>query len=143
MYCQQCGAYGDDDAAYCMDCGARLGAPVARPPPADPFDDPPMRMILPVGRSFLAIAAGYAGLFPLLVLVLAIAGVGAELFSVLVVVPAPLALLLGILAIRDLRQRPDKLGMDRAVFGVVMGALGSIVLVVMLGGMLVSGARGN
>ena len=41
-------------------------------------DSATMRMLLPVGRSGLAIAAGYAGLFALLIL------------------PAPLALLLGL-----------------------------------------------
>jgi predicted acyltransferase len=69
-----------------------------------------MRMILPVGRSGLAIAAGYAGLFAVLL------------------VPAPLALLLGVLAARDLRRNPTKHGMGRAVFGIVMGALGSVAL---------------
>jgi sugar phosphate permease len=67
-------------------------------------------MLLPVGRSGLAIAAGYAGLFALLI------------------VPAPLALVLGLLAVRDIKKNPKKHGMGRAVFGIVMGALGTAVL---------------
>ncbi|MDO8677799.1 MAG: DUF4190 domain-containing protein [Acidobacteriota bacterium] len=69
-----------------------------------------MRMLLPVGRSGLAIAAGYAGLFAFLIL------------------PAPLALVLGVLAVRDIRRNPKKRGMGRAVFGVITGVLGTGLL---------------
>jgi predicted acyltransferase len=78
-----------------------------------------MRMLLPVGRSGYAIAAGYLGLFSLLI------------------VPAPFAVLFGILAIRHIRRNSTKHGMGRAVFGVVMGVLGTAVLVFIL----VSSAR--
>ena len=67
-------------------------------------------MLLPVGRSGLAIAAGYAGLFALLIL------------------PAPLALVLGVLAVRDIKQHPHKRGMGRAMLGIVTGALGTALL---------------
>jgi len=70
-----------------------------------------LRMVVPIGRSWLAIAAGYLGLFALLL------------------VPAPLALIVGVLAILDLRRHPEKHGMGRAVFGVVAGLLGTIGLV--------------
>jgi len=76
--------------------------------------DPVTRMLLPVGRSGWAIAAGYLGLFSLLAL------------------PAPLALLTGVLAVVDIRRHPEKHGMGRAVFGIIMGALGSILLVAFL-----------
>jgi len=73
-------------------------------------------MLMPVGRSGYAIAAGYLGLISVLI------------------IPAPLALLFGILAVRDIRKSRDqphkKHGMGRAIFGIVMGALGSIVLVI-------------
>jgi hypothetical protein len=71
-----------------------------------------LRMVLPVGRSWLAIAAGYLGLFAL------------------VLIPAPLALIVGVLAILDLRAHPEKHGMGRAIFGVVAGLLGTIALIV-------------
>jgi hypothetical protein len=70
-----------------------------------------MRMLLPVGRSWLAIVAGYLGLFSLICF------------------PAPLALVFGILAIWDIRKHPEKHGMGRAIFGLVMGALGTIGLI--------------
>jgi hypothetical protein len=69
-------------------------------------------MLLPVGRSGWAIAAGYAGLFAVLIF------------------PAPIALLLGIIAIIDIKKNPHKHGMGRAIFGVVMGALGTSLLAV-------------
>ncbi len=84
-------------------------------------DDAVMRALLPVGRSGWAIAAGYLGLFSLLVL------------------PAPLALLTGIVGIVDIRRHPHRHGMGRCIFGIVMGLLGSAVLVRLLVG-LVQGA---
>ena len=75
-------------------------------------------MLIPVGRSGLAIAAGYLGLFGL------------------VIVPAPLALLVSILAIMDIQKSkstPDpKRGMGRAVFGLVVGVAGTLILVLIL-----------
>lgn len=74
-----------------------------------------MRMVMPVGRSGLAIAAGYLGLV-----------------SVVIPFAAPVALVVGILALRDLRRHPEKHGMGRAIFGVVMGGLFTILLVAIL-----------
>lgn len=51
-----------------------------------------------------------------------------DLFSILML-PAPFALLTGILAVRDIRRNPHKHGMGRAVFGIVMGGLVSLLLV--------------
>lgn len=74
-------------------------------------EDAMMRMILPVGRSVWAIVAGYLGLISVLV------------------VPAPFALIAGIIAIVEIRKNPKKHGMGRAIFGVVMGGLFSVVAV--------------
>ena len=81
--------------------------PPARP---DPGNDPMMRMLLPVGRSGWAIAAGYLGLLSFL-----------GIF-------APVALIVGIVAVRDIQQHPEKHGLGRAWFGIVMGVLGSLAL---------------
>jgi hypothetical protein len=70
-----------------------------------------VRLLLPVGRSFLAIAAGYMGLFSLMIL------------------PAPFAIILGILAIIDIRRHPEKHGMGRAIFGIVMGILAPTLII--------------
>jgi len=99
--------------------------PPAAPPALQPEvrrpklgDDAGIRMLIPVGRSGLAIAAGYLGLFGL------------------VIVPAPLALLVSILAIMDIQKSkstPDpKRGMGRAVFGLVVGVAGTLILVLIL-----------
>ena len=80
--------------------------------------DAGMRMILPVGRSGWAIAAGYLGLFGLIVL------------------PAPLALITALIAIWDIRRhRHDpqpRHGMGRAIFGLIVGVLGTGLLLVLL-----------
>jgi hypothetical protein len=69
-----------------------------------------MRWVLPVGQSLWAIAAGYLGLFSLICL------------------PAPLAVLCSIMAIRDLRRNPKLSGWGRAIFGLVLGILGTMGL---------------
>ncbi len=102
-----------------------------RPPQYDPYgpyppqksigDDAAMRMLLPVGRSIWAIIAGYLGLLSVILL------------------PAPLAVIMGIVAIIDIRKHPEKHGMGRAIFGIVMGAIFSVVFVIVLIGMLNDG----
>ena len=89
--------------------------PSAEPPTMKPFieDSALLRMVVPIGRSWLAIAAGYLGLFAI------------------VLIPAPLALIVGVLAVLDLRRHPQKHGMGRAIFGIVMGVLGTAGLVLM------------
>lgn len=78
---------------------------------APPARDRSIEALLPVNRSGLAIAAGYAGLFAVLL------------------VFAPVALLLGVLALRDLSHKPTVGGRGRAWFGVVAGGLGTLALV--------------
>jgi hypothetical protein len=89
---------------------------LATPPRADVVT----RMLLPVGRSGWAIAAGYLGLFAVLI------------------VPAPLALICGVLAIRDFQRHPEKFGRGRAIFGLMMGTLGTLILI----GVLISAIAG-
>jgi len=85
-------------------------------------DNAAMRILLPVGRSGWAIVAGYLGLFAMLV------------------VPAPLALIVSIVAIRDIRRSRSlphpKHGMGRAVFGLITGVLGTLLLLAILIGSL-------
>jgi hypothetical protein len=83
--------------------------------PANPNDigqNAGMRMLLPVGRSGWAIAAGYLGLFSVLVC------------------PAPIAVVISIIAIMDIKKHPERHGMGRAIFGLVMGGLFSIGLMI-------------
>ena len=83
-----------------------------RPPPPSPLDDPAMRFVLPVHTSGLSIAAGYVGLISVLCF------------------PAPIALILGILALRHLKRNPKLYGHGRAIFAIVMGVIFTIPLVI-------------
>jgi hypothetical protein len=78
-----------------------------------------LALVVPVALLYPVYAAGYLGLVSVLVL------------------PAPLALFTGILGIRDIRRHPQKRGMGRSIFGVVMGALGTAALLFILAMMLV------
>lgn len=94
--------------------------PPSTPPPLQPQqtsdigDNAGMRMLIPVGRSAWAIAAGYLGLFAFMIL------------------PAPLALIISVIAIRDIQKSKTsgkpKHGMGRAIFGLVAGIIGTLVL---------------
>jgi hypothetical protein len=80
----------------------------------DPMDDPAMRMIMPIGVNAMAIISGYLGLISVLLF------------------PAPFALLTGILAVRQIKRDPRGHGMGRATFGIIMGGLFSVVLVIVV-----------
>ena len=85
------------------------------PPPVPPAPvDHALSMVLPINRSGWAIAAGYLALFSVLCL------------------PAPFALFCGIMALRDLKRQPHLQGAGRAWFGIVMGAIGTLLLLLML-----------
>jgi hypothetical protein len=115
--CPHCGAQTYVPEQYagqsgpCAKCGQTITVPpLSRVGPADPADDAMVRMLVPVGRSGWAIAAGYAGLFAVLFL------------------PAPIALVLGLVAIWDIRKHPKRHGMGRAIFGLVMGAIFTLLM---------------
>ncbi|NQU24120.1 MAG: DUF4190 domain-containing protein [Candidatus Nealsonbacteria bacterium] len=118
--CPRCGAPMTMAAAGCGQCGAVFRATHGE----DLGENAAVRMLIPVGRSALAIAAGYAGLFAVLIF------------------PAPIALILGILAVRDIRRHPKKHGMGRAVFGIVMGGIGSVFLLFGLVGLIAQSLGG-
>ena len=75
-------------------------------------DDKLLEWAIPINRSGLAIAAGYVALFTLPVLFL-----------------GPVAVLLGILAIRHLRNNPGQRGWGRAIFAIVYGGIGTLLLI--------------
>jgi len=109
MYCSRCGTANDDNNFRCTNCDEVIQAVAVATPRIG--DDAGMRMILPVGRSGWAIAAGYFGLLSL------------------VIVPAPIAVILGIVAVIDIKKNPHRHGMGRAIFAIVMGSLFSIPFV--------------
>ena len=94
--------------------------PQARREESNPLDqDPVARLILPVGRSGWAIAAGYLGLLSL------------------ALIPAPFAVIVSVVAIRDIwisRNTPHpKHGMGRAIFGLLAGLLACFLLLLIFG----------
>lgn len=61
-------------------------------------------MLIPINTSSWAMIAGYLGLFSVLVL------------------PAPLALIFGLIALRDIKKNPGTYGKGRAWFAIIMGS---------------------
>lgn len=70
-----------------------------------------MQQLAPRARSKWAVAAGYLGLCSVIIF------------------PGPFALVIGIVALRDLKQHPDKAGKAGAMIGIVMGALATALIV--------------
>ncbi|MBI5892478.1 MAG: DUF4190 domain-containing protein [Deltaproteobacteria bacterium] len=101
MKCAHCGRDIDNKAVICVHCGKSI---------MQENTDMISRMLLPVGRSGYAITAGYLALFSVLI------------------VPAPLAFIFGLLAYFDIKKNPQKHGLGRAWFGIIMGALGTLIL---------------
>lgn len=87
--------------------------PYARPVPEDPGQNAGLRMVIPVGRSGWAIAAGYFGLFSVI-------GCG-----------GPFALICGFLALGEMKRNPKLHGAGRAWFGIIMGVVGTLLLILM------------
>lgn len=108
MFCSRCGKPVQVQATFCGACGNPVRPGVAAPP------DAALRMLLPIGRSGWAIAAGYLGLFSPIAIF------------------APFAVVCGILALRDLEKHPEKVGRGRAWFGIIAGALFTLLLVAFL-----------
>lgn len=78
------------------------------------FGDQGLQYVVPINTSGLAIAAGYVGLISVLCF------------------PAPFALILGILALRQLKKNPKMHGHGRAIFAIVMGVLFTVGAMVLL-----------
>ncbi len=107
-----------EDLAYLHTPSFRGEAPSA-PRPLPPLPQPAgtsSDWLLPTNRSGWSIGAGYLGLFSLLVL------------------PAPFALITGILGLREIQRTPGLGGKGRAIFGIVMGALFSLLGIALLAG---------
>ena len=120
-------------SAHCPACEGPFQVPLMQQPPPTPYqtpaappqqpqgklgDDAGMRLLLPVGRSGWAIAAGYLGLFSFIIF------------------PAPLALIVSIIAIWDIQKSngamTQKHGMGRALFGLIAGLVGTFFFVMFL-----------
>jgi hypothetical protein len=84
--------------------------------PAPRLDHGGLGLLMPVGpQSGLSIAAGYCGLVGLLI-----------------PFAAPVGLVLGLYGLRDLKRHPEKSGRGRAITGIVLGGLLSLVWLIWL-----------
>ncbi len=87
---------------------------VGQPVPPNPAESSRnLQMLLPVGRTPWAIAAGYLGLFCFCVPLLA----------------GPLAIFCGVMGLRAIKKDPKLLGAGRCWFGIVTGTIGLMVFV--------------
>jgi hypothetical protein len=84
-------------------------------------EDPSLKYLVPVGRSGYAIAAGYLGLFSLIIPFLCFATVTFSILGTL-----------------DLRKHPEKLGWGRIVTGYVLGGIMTLVHLIVLAGAMFS-----
>lgn len=109
--CPHCGTTITKAARTCRACGGAV-EPLWRGD--DGETDPVQRMILPVGRPASAIAAGYLGLFS----VLPFFGVAAVIVS--------------LFALRTLKRRPHLSGRGRAIFGLLMGSIFTLLYAIPL-----------
>lgn len=88
----------------------RCGNPVARKVVVTTTGDEALvGMLVPIGRSGLAIVAGYIGIFAVIPFV----GI--------------IALIFGILALKDLSEHPEKRGRGRAWFAIIMGVICTLI----------------
>ncbi|MDR0520863.1 MAG: DUF4190 domain-containing protein [Planctomycetaceae bacterium] len=114
MNCPQCQAVLPDNAISCPHCKCRFGTP----PPGYDAANTQISYIIPTNATWLSIAAGYLALFSVLV------------------IPAPFALIAGILALLDINKRQargEKIGgKGRAIFAIIMGGLFTLMAVLML-----------
>jgi hypothetical protein len=79
-----------------------------------PQRDRGLEMLVPVNRAPLAIVAGYLGIFSLLL------------------VPGPVAVAVSVIALRQLKTKPDVGGRGRAWFGLVAGSVASLILLIIV-----------
>ncbi|MBI3039122.1 DUF4190 domain-containing protein [bacterium] len=112
MKCPYCKEEILSGAIICKHCKTNLKDPFGKEREKK-AEDPLLGYFVPVKVSIWAVLAGYAGLISL------------------IIVPAPLALILGIAAIIDLKKHPEQHGMGRAIFGLLMGIVGTLLLLTM------------
>ncbi len=118
MFCPKCGTENDANNYRCTACNEIIQFVPSAPVAPDYADDAALRLVLPVGQSGLAIAAGYVGLFSVLL------------------VPAPFALWLGIAALNDIKKNPKKHGKGRAIFAIVTGTIFSALAPFVIAGIV-------
>lgn len=93
------------------------------PPPPYPSNDAGLSAIVPFNQSGWAIASGYLGLFSFLIPLL-----------------GPVAIITGVLALRAVRRTPGLGGTVRAVIGIILGAITTLLMGLIIGALIVEAA---
>lgn len=114
MYCTKCGNKFIGDARFCVSCGSPRGGVVRNHRQVEEE----LHYVLPVGVPGAAIAAGYLGLISVLI------------------APAPFALVLGIVGLRQIRKGEHKYGKLRCWTGIVLGGIFTGLLLFIIGAMI-------
>ena len=113
-FCWHCGVPLNPEQIICVKCGARLSGYASAEGSMPSYHyDPALSWVIPISASGWSVAAGYFGLFAVLVF------------------PAPIAFILGIVALQDCKKRSVG-GKGRAIFAIVMGTIFSLPLPLIL-----------
>ncbi len=144
MFCPSCGAPNEEGTVFCGNCGAALTADAIPPADEAPLrSDAPEEVALtipppppppePPGPSIRAVSATVpTNGMAIASLILGIAGL-----TVVPTIGSVLALILGYMAKRDIRQRPtESTGEGLATAGVVMGWIGVVLTVLAVCGII-------
>lgn len=94
--------------------GRPMPAPAISTASVPQSDNEALKWVVPIGASGFALAASWLAVASLLLL------------------PGPVAVVFGILALRDIKKHPTKSGIARAWLGIVVGTLATLTLIALI-----------